>query len=169
MLRVVYVHADAHDHEVHAIGLRVHLGEDAAELLPGHQQIVGPAQIWSKVGFLEHGIAHGQTGEHRDQRREQRRNRRPQQDGYVDAAGFFRMPRAPGAPSSGGLLLGQHDGAVRLSCASQIEGDGVGRAGLEEMMDALAETRNRAAGGAAGWATARRARVRSDSPCGDVP
>ena len=75
----------------------------------------------------------------RDQRRDQRRNRRAQQDGHVDAAGLFRMPGASGAPSPGGLLLGQNDGAVRLAGASQIEGDGVGRAGFEEMMDALAE------------------------------
>ena len=167
--RVVHVDADAHDHETHAIGLRMHFREDAAEFLSGHQQVVGPAQVRSKASFFEHGIAHRQTREQRDERRDQRRDRRPQQDRNVDAAGLFGMPGAPGATASGGLFLGQNDGAVRLARAAEVEGDGVGRAGLEEMMDMLAEDGTVQPAAQQASATARRARVRSDSPCADGP
>ena len=106
-----------------------------------NHQIVGPANVGESVEILGGGIARGESGDQRQQRRVRGRNRRAQQDAAINPGRFLRGPRAAGAASAGGLLLGEDDGAVRLARFAQAHGDGVRGIGFEEMVDAARERR----------------------------
>ncbi len=56
-------------------------------------------------------------------------------------ADFSETHERPGAPSAGGLLFGEHDGAVRLACFAKAHGDRVRGVNFEKMMDAPRERR----------------------------
>ncbi len=59
----------------------------------------------------------------------------------MNAGGFFGKPFAAGAAASGGLFLGENDGAVRFAGFAELHGDVVGRIDFEEMIDAAREGR----------------------------
>ena len=166
---LVDVDADADDGVVDAVGLGVHLGEDAAEFPAADEQIVGPANVGQRVEIFGGGIARGEPRDQREQRRVRGRNRRAQQDAAIDARGFFGCPRAAGAAAAGRLLFGEHDGAVRLARFAEVHGDGVRRIDFEEVVDAARERRAVEAMAQQLRRPECRARARCDSRCADGP
>src|ERR1039458_5745371 len=79
--------------------------QNAGDLLPAEQQVVGPADIAHQAGGFENGALHSQA-----QRQGQRRHR-PQHQGTVDSGAGFGMPRPAQASLAGGLLLRQDHAA----------------------------------------------------------
>ena len=145
---LVHVDADADDGVMDAIGLGVHFGEDAAEFSAAEEKIVGPADVevvdcilfWIRAtDFFGARVAGGEAGDEGEKRRVGGRNLRTQQHGAMNARGFFRMPFASSAAASGGLFLGENDGAVRLARFAELHGDGIGGVDFEEMVDAARE------------------------------
>ena len=68
-----------------------------------------------------------------------RRKGRPQDDGRVNAAGFFREPGAAQAAPPGSLLLRHHHGSVLGAFRRELERHSVGGVGAEVMNDIAAD------------------------------
>ena len=126
---------------MHAVGLGVHLGEDAGEFLAVREEIVGPADVGERVELFGGGVARGKAGDQSEQGGVGRGDLRAQQDGAMNAGGFFGEPFASSATASGGLFFGENDGAVGLALFAELHGDGIGGIHFEEMVDAARERR----------------------------
>jgi hypothetical protein len=139
--RLVHVDADADDGVVHAVGLGVHLGEDAGEFLAVREEIVGPADVGERVELFGGGVARGEAGDQSEQGRVAPGRFAGAAKRCNDAGGFFGEPFAAGAAASGGLFFGENDGAVGLALFAELHGDGIGGIHFEEMVDAARERR----------------------------
>ena len=168
-LRLVDVDADADDGVVDAVGLGVHLGEDAAEFAAADEQIVGPADVRKRIQIFSGSIARGEPRDERQQRRVRGRNRRTQQDAAIDARGFFGCPGAARAAAARGLFFGEHNGAVRLAGLAKLHGDRICGVDFEEVHKCGARTACRRGDGSASAERECRARARCDSRCAGGP
>ena len=168
--RLVHVDADADDGVVDAIGLGVHLGEDAAEFLAADEQVVGPANVGER-GRVSSARRRARRGrDQREQRRVRRGNRRPQQNRARRCPRIFseihvRPARPRPAVCSSARTTAPCGSPARPRCMATVLVESV----LKKWIDAAREGRavEAVAAGAAGREC--RACARCDSRCAGGP
>ena len=104
--------------------LRAPLHEDARQLAPVDQHVVGPLERRARSAGGLRGLRHRHAGGERQQRRRVAQHQRAQQR---RARG--RAPAPTLAPAARGLLCGGHERAVRRARQRQVARPGVGGVG----------------------------------------
>src|SRR5712671_5348645 len=97
---------------MHAIEFRLHLGENAAELLSLRQKIIGPLDIDLKTRLARHDRLQSYRSAESEQGRESRWYPRPQDQREVETVFLFRMPGTAEPSPSGCLQFGDDCRAV---------------------------------------------------------
>ena len=135
----VQVHADADDHEAHAVGFGLQLGEDARDLATVEQDVVRPLDARLERAAVADRLRDGEARHERQARHLERRDARLQNDGRVEVHARRRGPRATEAAASRSLLLRDDGRAFRCAAARELRGEPVGRVDGRAVHDLAAQ------------------------------